>query len=108
MLSAALLWLTVARELWMFVLFGVVFGFSYGSIIALQSLLTVKLFGLSSLGVILGSVSFIYTVGGAVGPFLAGYIFDITNSYNLAFIICVAASIIAVILTLVLKPIAHD
>ncbi|MDD5288018.1 MAG: hypothetical protein PHY28_02760, partial [Dehalococcoidales bacterium] len=37
---------------------------------------------------ILGAVSFLGTMGGAVGPFIAGAIFDKMGNYNLAFIIC--------------------
>lgn len=108
LMLAALLWLVSAREMWMLYLFGVVFGFAYGGIAALQPLLTAELFGLSSLGVILGSVAFIYTIGGAVGPLLAGHIFDITGSYSLAFMICAAIGIVGVVLTVVLRPITSE
>ncbi|GAH40189.1 unnamed protein product, partial [marine sediment metagenome] len=105
LMSVALLWLLVTKELWMFYLFAVVFGFAYGGWAALISLMVAELFGLSSLGVILGAVTFGLTIGEAIGPTLAGRIFDITSSYQPAFLICVGLSIIAIILALFLKPI---
>ena len=107
LMSVALLWLLVTKELWMFYLFAVVFGFAYGGWAALISLMVAELFGLSSLGVILGAVTFGLTIGEAIGPTLAGRIFDITSSYQTAFLICVGLSIIAIILALFLKPITR-
>ena len=92
----------------MLYLFGVVFGFAQGNVVALQPLLLGGLFSLRSLGVILGTVSFIYTIGGAVGPFLAGHIFDITGRYTLAFVVCAAVAIVNVVLTAVLRPITSE
>ncbi len=105
LMSATLLWLLVTKELWMFYLFAVVFGFAYGGWAALISLMVAELFGLSSLGVILGAVNFGLTIGEAIGPALAGRIFDITSSYQPAFLICAGLSIIAIILAVFLKPI---
>ena len=105
LMSAALIWVLAARELWMFYLFAIAFGFAYGGFSTLLSLIPAELFGLGSLGVILGAVHFSVAIGEAVGPTLAGRIFDITDSYQLAFQVCIALSIIAVILALFLRPI---
>jgi len=107
MMLASLLWLLAAEELRMFYLFAVVFGFAYGGYQPLISLVVAELFGLSSLGVILGAVTFSITIGAAVGPALAGRIFDITGSYQSAFLVCAALSIVAIILTLFIKPITN-
>lgn len=107
MMLVALLWLLATKELWMFYLFAVIFGFAYGGWAALLSLIVAELFGLSSLGVILGAVISVMAVGEAAGPALAGGIFDITNSYQLAFLICAALSIIAIMLALLLRPITN-
>jgi len=103
---AALLWLLIARELWMFYLFAAFFGFAYGSIVTLVSPLVAELFGLRSHGIISGAVTFSITIGGTPGPVLAGYIFDITGSYNIAIIICVVLSFIAIVTLTFLKPVA--
>jgi MFS family permease len=100
-----LVWLLFARELWMFYLFAIVFGFAYGSYGPLISLLVADSFGLSSLGVILGVVTFFVTIGAAIGPIFAGKIFDVMGSYQVAFVVCAVLTASAMILSLFLKPI---
>ena len=39
------------------------------------------------------------------GTFLAGYIFDVTGKYQLAFLVCAAISIIGLVLVAMLRPI---
>jgi MFS-type transporter involved in bile tolerance (Atg22 family) len=39
-------------------------------------------------GTIIGLASLSFSVGAIAGPFLAGYIFDSTGSYDLAFFVC--------------------
>ena len=101
-LTLALVWLLFARRIWMFYAFAVVFGVAWGSIAPLQPLIPAELFGLGSLGIIYGGVHFLGVTGGAVGPFLAGLIFDVTGSYRLAFLISVATGALASILSLIL------
>jgi MFS family permease len=93
-----LVWLLFAPNLWALCLFGIIFGFAYGGIITLQSLISAELFGLNSLGLIVGSVAFCYTIGAALGPFISGYIFDTTTSYHVAFILCIALALVAIVL----------
>ena len=104
LISAALLWLLVSKELWMLYLFAVTFGFGYGGFAPLASLIIAEHFGLSAHGAILGITEFVFTVGSAIGPILAGQIFDITGSYQLAFFVCAALSIVELIFALLLRP----
>jgi nitrate/nitrite transporter NarK len=39
----------------------------------------------AAIGSILGFIAFSWAVGGAVGPFVAAYIFDISRSYTISF-----------------------
>ncbi len=103
LVSIALLWLLAARELWMFYLFAILFGFGYGGMAALGTPVVAELFGLSSLGAIMGVTMICVEGAGAVGPVVAGHMFDITGSYNLAFTIYAAASLISVALIVRLK-----
>jgi MFS family permease len=105
-LTTALIWLQLTGQIWGLYLFGFVFGLAYGCIMTMQSLLLAELFGLGSLGVILGGVTFLYTVGASVGPLAAGQVFDTTGSYSLAFIICTLLAASAILLTLFMKPVA--
>jgi len=102
----ALYWVTVAGEVWMLYLFAVVFGFGYGGLAVLESTLPAELFGLRSLGTIVGVIACSFTIGGAIGPVLAGSIFDVTGSYQSAFLVCAVFSSIILIFTLLLRPIS--
>jgi len=73
-----------------------------------MSSVVAELFGLRVHGTILGFSNFIGMVGEGTGPVMAGYIFDVTRSYRLAFLICISLSIIAFILALLLKPISME
>jgi len=105
-LTISLGWLLVARELWMLILFAVIFGFGYGGLSTLISPIVAELFGLSSHGVIFGTVIMLGgTAGMAVGPLLAGHIFDITGSYQTAFVMYVVIGVIGLILASRLRPV---
>jgi MFS family permease len=102
--TAALAWLLVANERWMFYLFAALFGIAYGGLAALPAPVVADLFGLSSHGVIFGVIVFLLTIGGALGPVLAGGIFDVRGSYDWAFVTCLVTSGIGLTLTALLKP----
>lgn len=104
-MGAGFIWLLAARELWMLYIFAIIFGLAYGEILCMMSLLPVELFGLRSQGAILGITIFGSTIGGSIGPVVAGRIFDITGSYQVAFMICVAVAIAGLILTMFIKPV---
>ena len=100
----ALFWLLLAKDLWMLFLFGVVFGFGHGGIATMESPIVANVFGMRSHGVIFGLVFFCDTLGGAIGPFLAGYIFDVTSSYKFAFLLCAILGVINLTAILFLRP----
>jgi len=106
-LVVALFWLQFAEELWMLYLFVVIYAIANGGLYTLISPMAAELFGMGSHGVILGIVVFSSTIGGAVGPVLAGHIFDVSGSYQLAFLICVVVSVIGLVLCLLLRPIIN-
>jgi MFS family permease len=107
-LTAGLIWLQLSDALWMLFLFALVYGFAHGGFFALASPLTADLFGTSSHGVIFGIITFASTIGGALGPVVAGYIFDITGSYGTAFGILTAMGMLGLIAALSLKPITKN
>jgi len=104
LMSGALFWLVVTGELWMLYLFAVIFGFAYGGLAAMESPIVAELFGLSSHGVVMGVASFGFTAGGAVGPLVAGRVFDMLGSYQIAFLICAVVGISGIILAWLLRP----
>jgi MFS family permease len=100
LITLSLICLLFIHDVWMFYAFAVVFGFGYGGVLVLTTIVTAELYGLTSLGMMLGIFSFYDTGGGVLGPPLAGSIFDATRSYNLAFVICIVLGVLAIILSL--------
>jgi MFS family permease len=103
LMSASLFWLLIAKELWALNLFAVLFGFGTAGLEVLLPALTARLFGLGSLGVIMGSVYFVSATLAVPGAIVTGYIFDIKDSYQLAFLILAGVSIIGLILSSLFK-----
>jgi len=100
----SLVWLLPSRDLWMFHLFAIVLGIAMGSIGTSESPLVARLFGLKNHGLIYGVFVLGFSVGGAAGPFVTGYIYDVTGSYHSAFLTCIAFMVAGFILTVLLRP----
>lgn len=68
-------------------LFAVValYGFGHGGLFTVVSPTVAELFGTRAHGAIYGGIYFFGTIGGAVGPVMAGRVFDVTGSYDVAF-----------------------
>ncbi len=105
LLTSAMLWIQFSRGAWMFYVFAVIYGTAHGACFALLAPMLSKLFGLSSPGTIMGLIILFGTFGGIVSPVAAGWIFDVTGTYQLAFTILFALSIPGILLILSLKPV---
>lgn len=93
-----------ANELWMLYVTAAVFGFVHGGMAASESPLVARVFGLSSHGLIFGTMGVGFSFGAAAGPYVMGYICDIAGSYYMAFAVCAAVSVIGLVLALILRP----
>ncbi len=105
LVSASLFWLVSLTAALLFFLFAVIYSYGIGGGTAMESTIVAELFGLKSHGLILGVISFGFTVGGAIGPVITGYLFDVTGSYQLGFLICGSLGIAGFILTALIRPI---
>jgi MFS family permease len=101
--AAAVFSLMGIRDVSAFYVVAVVFGVAYGGVVTQLPLLAVELFGLRSSGSIIGLEMLGTSIGGAIGPVLGGYFFDVTSSYNLAFLISAICVIVAMLLILLLR-----
>lgn len=106
LMTIALFWLLVAKEVWAFYLIAVIFGFGYGGFITTQSPLVAELFGLKAHGILVGISTFGTTIGGGIGPAFAGQIFDVIGSYQVAFLVCAIVAVMTSGLTLFLRPVS--
>lgn len=68
-----------------------------GGIVVLMSLIVGEAFGVTSFGEIFGYIRLAWMIGNGVSPFLAGYIFDVTQGYFWAFIPGVVLIVLATI-----------
>jgi nitrate/nitrite transporter NarK len=59
-------------------------------------------------GIIFGIAMFNGNFGGAIGPFLTGYIFDVTAGYAPAIWICTLISALAFVLIWLLEPVGES
>ena len=102
--SAALLCLIPVNGVGLLFLLAIVYGFGIGGGTAMESTIVAELFGLKSHGVILGVISFGFTIGAAIGPLVTGYLFDMTGNYQTAFLVCGVTGICGLLLSALLRP----
>ena len=79
-----------------------VYGFAHGGLFTIVSPTVADYFGLRAHGAIFGMVLFFGTIGGSVGPILAGWTFDQTGGYGLAFGTLAGMCVLGLLLTLTL------
>ncbi len=103
MQGVMMLWLAMADSTWAFYLFAAIFGLSYGGNMVLIPKLTSHFFGVGSMGAIFGALSVADGLGFGTGPLMAGYIFDMTGSYQMSFFIVAGAMAVAMAATLALR-----
>jgi len=104
LILAAMLWIIPAKGVWALYTFAATFGFAYGGCVAAESPIVADLFGLRAHGFLLGVISSSFTTGGAMGPWITGYIFDSTGSYRMAFFVWAAISLTGLISISILRP----
>jgi len=107
-IAASLFWVMVTGELWSLYLFAIAFGFSFGTLAVIRMPMIAEVFGLASLGTILGTLEFSSQIGAVVGPFLGGWLFDTTGEYVVAFLVSAVIAVIGLVSTILLKPIVAE
>lgn len=95
--------LLVSDNLWVLFIFAVLFGITYGEILCALPLLPAELFGMRHHGALLGLITFASTVGGGLGPVVAGHIIDFGGGYTMVWMVCVAAGLAASGLSISIK-----
>jgi MFS family permease len=100
--ALAMLWLAASKGPWMLWMFSLLFGFSYGGLASMFPLVTSEYFGVFAMGSIFGLILLGATLGGVVGPWLAGFIFDLAGQYFYGFLAGMISMAMGLILTLYL------
>ncbi len=104
-LIIGLVWLQQADSLWKLYVFACIYGFAHGGFFTIVSPIVAELFGIYSHGALFGLVVFSGTTGGAIGPFLIGYLFDASGSYSTPFGLILCISLLGFGLGFLLKPV---
>lgn len=86
--------------------YSILFGIGLGSAMVSFMSLTSAYFGRTAFSKILG-MSMLFTLLSTLGAPVGGYIYEATNSYELAFIVGITGSLISFILILLLRPPVH-
>lgn len=102
-LLCGLFLLLIAKQPWMLFFFAAIYGFAHGGFFTVISPTVAELFGTSSHGLLFGIVLFTGTLGGAIGPLIAGHTFDVTGSYRIIFILLTGLAVIGFALITLLR-----
>ena len=81
---------------WLLYIYAVFYGLGQGSRALVLSAISIDVFQGKNFGAIFGFFTLSVGVGGAIGAWLGGYIFDVTQSYLTAFSISLACLILSI------------
>ena len=104
-LALGLVVLAFASSLWQVALALVLYAPAYGGLATMMFAMRSEYFGRKSFATIQGFMGSVLVLGTVSGPVYAGWIFDVTHSYRIAFLTFSAASAVAILLILAAKPI---
>jgi MFS family permease len=91
-------------KVWLIIPFLLLYGPGYGGGIPLRPAIQADYFGTQSFGTIMGLMSIPSMLGGLLSPVFAGWVYDISGSYHMAWLIIALASIPAIPFVLLAKP----
>ena len=87
-----------------FTTFMIIYSLAYGGLASLQEPIRADYFGTKAFATIQGVSRTITTAGTFVGPVLAGFLYDLTKSYTVAFTIFAVVSLLSFLLMFLAKP----
>ncbi|MEM7042106.1 MAG: MFS transporter [Pseudomonadota bacterium] len=99
-LIAALISLLAIDSPWLLFAAVALYGFGHGGLFTIVAPTIAEFFGTRAHGAIFGAVVFFGTIGGAIGPILAGRMFDTTGSYAPAFMTLTGMAVLGLLLVL--------
>jgi len=89
---------------WIIIPFLLTYAPGFGATMPLRPALQADYFGTDNYGTIMGLMMLVSMVGGLASPIVAGWIFDVTGSYNMAWLIFAMITFPAVPFMLLAKP----
>ena len=89
---------------WMLYVYPILFGLGFGMTSPTIAAAATDMFQGQRAGAVIGFVWFAFAVGGTIGPWLGGYIFEAVGSYQPAFLISAVSFVVACIALWVAAP----
>jgi len=83
----ALMFVNDISQSWMLYYYAITFGFGMGMTGPVIAASVTDIFQGQRVGAVIGCVWFSFAIGGCIGPWLGGWIFELTHSYQAAFIV---------------------
>ena len=93
--AASYVFLIMLQQPWLLFPFAIVFGAVEMASIAPTNSLAVQLFNGQSAGFIIGFVALVHYIGGSLGSFVPGLVYDLTGSYTIALVLGVVLLLVA-------------
>jgi len=84
-------------------IFALVFGITFLMTAPLSVIFVVQSFGPRHLGALTGLITMVHHMCGGIGAYLGAAVFDAAGNYNMAFAIMLVVSVLATVLTLMLR-----
>jgi MFS family permease len=103
-LSVSVLLMGYSAEALVFTTCMIIYSLAYGGLAALQEPIRADYFGTRAFATIQGMSRSVVTAGTFLGPIIAGFFYDVTKSYTIAFGVFALVSLMATLLMFFAKP----
>ena len=103
-LASITAWIAFHHDAWTFYMFAAIYGLVYSGFVTMMVRIARQVFGAKALGSVFGALMVSDGIGFGVGPWLAGYAFDVTGNYQASFVAVTIGLVAAAILTIIIKP----
>lgn len=80
-------------------------GFAYGTLLSVFPSMTADLYGLKNYGTNYGIMYLAWGLSGVIAPVMADYVYDLKESFSLAYLICAGILVLCLVLGFTLKNI---
>ncbi len=100
--SITLFLFTTTNSLYFLYTISLIFGLAFGGWVMIYPVIVSVFFGNEHSGEILGALGTVAGIGGALGPYFAGYVYDVTGKYDIAFMIGGLMTFLSLVLSIIL------
>jgi OFA family oxalate/formate antiporter-like MFS transporter len=101
--SAIFAWWLAAANVWQLAIFALIYGACYGGYVAILPAVTADYFSGPKISGIIGMIYTSVAVGNLIGPPIAGFIFDLVQSYKIPIFASMITSFFAAVCAFVLE-----